>query len=79
MFFLAIFLVINAFGRSILPESMYEITRGYSALLFAISLLELNKNSIIKNLGLCSFGIYLVHLIVIETFKAIENRIFPRL
>lgn len=78
IFLLAMFLVVNAFGKAILPESVYEVTRGYSALLFAISLsMELKENSIVTNLGLCSFGIYLIHLLVIETFKAIENRVFP--
>lgn len=72
------FLVINISGGELLPEAMREILRGYISLLFSISLSKiLKENHFINNIGLCSFGIYLIHLMAIETFKIIANKIYP--
>lgn len=75
---LLIFFICNAFGSLLLPQSVYEIARGYTALLAAIALSNhLKDYDLIRNLGLCSFGIYLVHLIFIEIFQSIAVRIYP--
>jgi Acyltransferase family len=75
-----LFLIINAFGNQMLPIAVYEIARGYTALIFAIALsATLTENALIKSLGLCSFGIYLMHLIWMETSKTILGKIFPSL
>lgn len=75
-----IFFLLNAFGRLFLPEFLHELARGYSSLLFAISLSNnLKENHIVTNLGLCSFGIYFMHLIVIEVSKPIANKVYPDL
>ncbi len=74
----SIFFVINAFGNSFLPEAIYEIARGYSALIFGISLsFNIKENAIIKNLSLCSFGIYLIHLLVLHIFQSVAKRVYP--
>lgn len=77
-FLFAIFFVINAFSSEFIPESIYELARGYLCLIFAIVLSNnLRENYVITNLGLCSFGIYLMHLIVIELLKILANRMYP--
>jgi len=75
---LFVFLISNKFGSQILPQSLHEIIRGYSALLTAISFQSiLKENYLIKNLGLCSFGIYLIHLFIVEIFQSIVKRVYP--
>lgn len=72
-----IFVTVNFYGNLFIPEALYEVGRGYTTLLFAISLsTNLKENHIIANLGSCSFGIYLIHLLVVEVFQSIEKRIY---
>lgn len=76
--FFCIFFVFNSFGSSFFPEAVYEIGRGYFALLFAISLsFKLKENPVINNISLCSFGIYLIHLLVVHIFQSITKKLFP--
>lgn len=71
------FIVVNLFGSLFLPTAIYEITRGYTALLLAISCsTNLKENRIITSLGSCSFGIYLLHLLVVEVFQSLEKRVY---
>lgn len=73
-----VFIVLNILTAQFLPRSVYEITRGYSALLAAISISSILKyNYLIENLGTCSFGIYLIHLLIIEIFQSIAKRVYP--
>lgn len=75
---LFIFIILNIFGSQILPRSLYEVSRGYVALFAAISFPDnLRISSPIKSLGVCSFGIYLIHLFLLEIFQSILNRIYP--
>jgi peptidoglycan/LPS O-acetylase OafA/YrhL len=77
-FICTLFITVNGVGDQFLPGSLYEIMRGYLALMSAIALSSiLNENLLIHNLGLCSFGIYLMHLIFVETFKTLLGRIYP--
>ena len=72
-----IFITLNIYGNLFIPESLYEITRGYTTLLFAISLsTNLKENNTIKNLGSCSFGIYLLHLLLVEVFQSLGNKFY---
>ncbi|NJK47671.1 acyltransferase [Candidatus Gracilibacteria bacterium] len=72
-----LFLAINSFGGNLLPQSLYELSRGYLALLSAIALSNyLPSNRTIANLSLCSFGIYLTHLLFVETFQILEKRLY---
>ncbi|AFZ44048.1 hypothetical protein PCC7418_1880 [Halothece sp. PCC 7418] len=73
---LALFLMINLFGGQLLPISLYELSRGYTALLLALALSHyLPQHPMIKNLSVCSFGIYLIHLLFVDSFQIIENRL----
>ena len=72
------FIVVNAFGQPFFPESVYEIIRGYSFLLFAILLSEnIKENRLITSLSSCSFGIYLIHIQILHFFKIVVNTIIP--
>jgi peptidoglycan/LPS O-acetylase OafA/YrhL len=73
-----LFIILNLVGDRFLPQAVYEVSRGYVALLAAIACSDrLQANHPIKNLGACSFGIYLIHLLVIEIFQSLAKRIDP--
>ncbi|HEY9603276.1 MAG TPA: hypothetical protein V6C85_16800 [Allocoleopsis sp.] len=74
------FFLINSFGKLFLVNSVYEIVRAYSFLLLGISLSDrLRENRVITNLGLCSFGIYLVHPIMISFLEILAGKVYPQL
>jgi surface polysaccharide O-acyltransferase-like enzyme len=74
----SIFIILNLFGDRFLPQSVYEVSRGYVALLASIACSDrLKDNSLIKSFGICSFGIYLIHLFAIEIFQSLAKRIDP--
>jgi peptidoglycan/LPS O-acetylase OafA/YrhL len=51
------------------PESIYEIGTAFSLLLSGISLSSyLPNRQYIKNLGVCSFGIYLIHYLILTLY-----------
>ena len=80
LFWILIFCIFNYFGEDLVPKSVYEVSMGYLALILAFLCSNyLPHNSIIKNLGMCSFGIYLLHLLVIEIFYIIDKRLFSEL
>ncbi len=67
---------LNGFGKGLLPESLYEIARGYGVLLLAIlTSYRLKDLAWIRNLGACSFGIYLIHLLWVEVFQVVGKRL----
>jgi peptidoglycan/LPS O-acetylase OafA/YrhL len=75
---LFMFFICNVFGSHFLPQSVHEITRGYTALVAAIALSNcLKDRAIIRNIGLCSFGIYLIHLFFVEVFQSIAVHVYP--
>lgn len=64
------FNTLKVFNIIIMPISVSELCIAYFSLLFAISLSSaIKQNHIITNLGLCSFGIYLMHHLVIQFIK----------
>jgi peptidoglycan/LPS O-acetylase OafA/YrhL len=72
------FLTINVFGSFLPLYGSQELARGYIALLLAIALsTNVKEHSVISNLSVCSFGIYLSHLIVLEGFSIIGHRVHP--
>lgn len=74
------FLAINIWGVLVLPKAIYEIVSGSLALIFALTLSTmLRTNAWIRNLGQCSFGIFLMHLIWVETCKTVLGRFLPGL
>ena len=78
IFWVIIFVTFNLFGSLLVSKGVEEVVRGYTALIAAIALSSvLKENPLIKNIGLCSFGIYLVHIFFVETFQSIAVRLFP--
>ena len=75
------FCLINAIGYLFIPSALQEILRGYSAILAAIAISSiLNKNKIIMSIGASSFGIYLIHLAILDICQIASNRLnFPDL
>ncbi|XGV94363.1 MAG: acyltransferase family protein (plasmid) [Leptolyngbya sp. BL-A-14] len=72
------FLIINFLGNQLLPDAVHDVSRGFTALLLALSLSDhLQENSIVQNLGFCSLGIYLIHLLFVETAQTIWVRLNP--
>lgn len=62
------------------PIPLSEIIRGYIALLMGIYFSQqLKPHQWLINLGNCSFGIYLIHLIFVESFYIIGTRFYPEL
>lgn len=77
VFWMLIFLAVNIFGAG-LPDGVEEIARGYTAIIAAISISSvLKENSLISNIGLCSYGIYLIHMFFVEIFQSVAIRLNP--
>jgi peptidoglycan/LPS O-acetylase OafA/YrhL len=77
--FLSIFISTTAL-KTFFPEALTEIIMAYSLVLFAIAISKKIKESIlIANLGICSFGIYLIHPLVKSFVEIIIIRVAPRL
>ncbi|MEL7038721.1 MAG: acyltransferase [Cyanobacteria bacterium J06592_8] len=65
----------NEWGTASLG-SIYEVSRGFVSLVVAISLsVHLNSSRLLESVSFCSFGIYLSHMIFVEFFMIIENRL----
>lgn len=77
---LGIFLFANTWAKELIPSALNEILLGYSLLLMGIGLGDrLNENKAIKNLGLCFFGIYLIHPLSMNMVKILMTRMAPQL
>lgn len=75
---IALFIAINLVGIHILPAAVYELGRGYVGLLLALAVSHvLEETPWIQDLGVASFGIYLSHLLFVESFYIIINRVYP--
>lgn len=73
-----IFIVFNLLGSLVVSPGVEEVVRGYTALIAAIAISSvLKENPLLKNIGLCSFGIYLIHIFFTEIFQSIAVRLFP--
>jgi len=78
VWWLLLFIGFNLFGANVLPEAISEIAKGYTALVAAIAISSLLKeNALIRNIGLCSFGIYLIHIFFVEVFQSVIIRLYP--
>lgn len=76
-----LFLLCNTLGRLFLPGALSELLIAYTLLLFCFSLSTFFKRSSIENLvssvGICSFGIYLIHPFFMNAVKVLTNRVTP--
>lgn len=74
-----LFLLIDITGKIYLPASVNEIAIAYSFLLFGMAVSPyISFNNLIANLGLCSFGIYLIHPIVKSAIEIIIIMVLPQ-
>jgi peptidoglycan/LPS O-acetylase OafA/YrhL len=75
-----VFIFCNIFGKSLFPQAILEILLAYSLLLFGIfSSRYINDNHVMQNLGLCSFGIYLLHPFCIQILQMVFSKVAPEL
>jgi peptidoglycan/LPS O-acetylase OafA/YrhL len=74
---LVAFFIVNAFGHLFLPETVKDLIMAYSLLLLGICISQRigENNRIVSNLGICSFGIYLIHPILINFTKLFVSRV----
>jgi hypothetical protein len=78
LLFFFMFILINTSGRMLTPLLVTEFIVGHSLLFFAISLSQnLSQNNLISNLGVCCFGIYFVHHLIINLLQTIATKILP--
>jgi peptidoglycan/LPS O-acetylase OafA/YrhL len=79
LLFSSIFIVVNPFGKVFIASEVSNIIIAFSLLLVGICLSsQIKENSIIKNLGDCSFGIYLIHPIIKKTIGIILTFAVPQ-
>ncbi len=78
--FFAIFVFINIFNTRFILGELSSVVGAFSLLLFGICLSNfLKEDSIIKSLGNCSFGIYLIHPILKRAITIILTLAIPKL
>jgi peptidoglycan/LPS O-acetylase OafA/YrhL len=72
---------INLFGRNFLPNALQEIVLAYTLLLFSIGTSNFLKSEfavkLIVSLGVCSFGIYFIHPMVMNVVKPLLLKLSP--
>jgi peptidoglycan/LPS O-acetylase OafA/YrhL len=75
------FIIVNtvsAYGISIFPSFVTELVVAHSSLLFALSLSnQLSENELIVQIGSSSFGIYLIHHLLIDFVRPFVSKIYP--
>ncbi|MEM6611738.1 MAG: acyltransferase [Cyanobacteria bacterium P01_C01_bin.72] len=76
---LGIFLLVNQLNSTGAFLAFSELLRGYSALVLAIfcSRYRFCSQHWVQSLSQCSYGIYLVHLLLVEGGQILENRLLP--
>jgi peptidoglycan/LPS O-acetylase OafA/YrhL len=75
------FIIVNtvsAYGIPIFPSFVTELVVAYASLLFALSLSnQLSENELIFQIGSSSFGIYLIHHLLIDFVRPFVSKIYP--
>lgn len=80
LLFGTVFIFTNIFREKFILSELSPVVIAFSLLLFGICLSShLTENSIIKSLGNCSFGIYLIHPILKRMIASILNFVLPQL
>jgi peptidoglycan/LPS O-acetylase OafA/YrhL len=75
---LVFLIIVCSYGRLFLPIAVQELFLGYSLLFLGIYLSKyLKNNNLINSLGVCSFGIYLIHTLFINIFQIIIGQNLP--
>lgn len=77
---LLLFCFMNTIGRTFLPVIVSNLVIAYSLLILGLSSSNyLKNNALIRNVGLCSFGIYLIHPFVKSAVEIILIQFLPQL
>jgi peptidoglycan/LPS O-acetylase OafA/YrhL len=78
---LTIFLIVDLFGASVFSIAFRELILAYALLLFGISSSSYFKNSwlakLVEQIGALSFGLYLIHPLLMNIVKVGLARLFP--
>jgi len=75
---LGLFGLVSALGTSFMPNALHEVLSGYLILIFGIYISNyLTANQLVDNLGLCSFGIYLMHPVFMQILEVVVRKVFP--
>lgn len=75
-----IFVLTNIIRQDLIPSGFGDILVAYSLLLLGISCsIHIKNKKIISNLGLCSFGIYLIHPFANSAVEVILLKFSPQL
>jgi len=73
---LSIFWVISTYKVMYFPRSLYELIIAFSWLIVGIYLSKKMKdNWIVNNLGTCSFGIYLMHYLILVIYTTLIDKL----
>lgn len=76
---LVVFLLADILGTKYLPHALSELLIAYSLLLLGIASSKyISVSDLITNLGLCSFGIYLIHPLVKSIVEILLVKTLPQ-
>jgi peptidoglycan/LPS O-acetylase OafA/YrhL len=77
---LIVFLGLSFLGKNWLPSVIYTVSRAIALFLFSIQIsTQLPVSSWIQSLGQCSFGIYLMHYLIIQVLRVLLGKFQPEL
>ena len=75
-----VFILLNLVGNQYLPTAIRELGIAYSLLLFGLAVSRhLPDSSLINSLGLCSFGIYLIHPFAKSAVEIMAMKFLPEI
>ena len=73
------FILVDIAGSKYLPGALSEILIAYSLLVFGIATSQyIAQENVINNLGLCSFGIYLIHPFIKSAVEIVLIKLLPQ-
>ena len=75
-----VFVLLNLIGSRYLPTAICELSIAYSLLLFGITISQhIPDSDLITNLGLCSFGVYLIHPFIKSAVEVVLVKFLPEI
>ncbi|MBD2730340.1 acyltransferase [Nostoc sp. FACHB-892] len=76
--FLSIGWIFDTWNLIYFPRSLYEVGTALCLLIISITLSKsIKENRIIENLGSCSFGIYLMHYLILVIYTTVMDKLAP--
>jgi peptidoglycan/LPS O-acetylase OafA/YrhL len=72
--------LLNLYNILPFPQSIYELGTAFSLLLCGIALSnKLPESDVIENLGVSSFGIYLIHYLILTIYVTVLPKVLPNI